>query len=55
MLKSRVCKALVLQIFNPKRGTIREIHIDASAIAIGVVFLLKFPKDIGFHPVEFFL
>ena len=35
-------------------GTLCKVHTDASAVAIGVVLLLKGPTDMGFHPVEFF-
>ena len=44
----------ILEIFDDSHGTQHEVHMDASAKALGAVLLQKHATEVSFHPVVYF-
>ena len=44
----------VLEIFYDSHNTQHEVHMDASAKALGAVLLQKRTMEASFHPVAYF-
>ena len=46
--------ASILEIFDNSHDTQHEVHMDASAKALGAVLLQKYATEVSFYPVAYF-
>ena len=44
----------VLEVFDDSHDTYHEVHMEASAKALGAVLLQKHTTEMSFHPVAYF-
>ena len=44
----------MLEIFDNSHNTQHEVHIDASAKALGALLLYKHTMEASFHPIAYF-